>query len=201
MVQFSPRAPEEIQAARRSLGINAPAYILYVGSLEPRKNLRRLLQAWARVQPSLGAEVELVVAGAKGSSRVFECARLDPLPPGVQFTGYVSDEQLPCLYSGALALVYPSLYEGFGLPPLEAMACGTPVVTSNGTSLPEVAADVAVLVDPEDIDSIAEGIRRVVASSALRDHMRQLGLERASRTTWDYTAQRTLQVLVEQAQS
>ena len=199
--RFSPRTPEEIQAVRRSLGINAPAYILYVGSLEPRKNLRRLLQAWARVQPSLAAEVELVVAGAKGSSRVFESARLDLLPPRVQFTGYVSDEQLPCLYSGALALVYPSLYEGFGLPPLEAMACGTPVVTSNGTSLPEVAAGVAVLVDPEDIDSIAEGIRRVVASSALRDNMRRIGLERASRTTWDCTAQRTLELLVEQAKS
>jgi glycosyltransferase involved in cell wall biosynthesis len=149
----------------------------------------------------LGVEVELVVAGAKGNSRVFESARLDPLPPRVQFTGYVSDEQLPCLYSGALALVYPSLYEGFGLPPLEAMACGTPVVTSNGTSLPEVAADVAVLVDPEDIDSIAEGIQRVVASSALRDNMRLLGLDRASQTTWDSAAQRTLQLLEEQARS
>jgi glycosyltransferase involved in cell wall biosynthesis len=199
--RFSPRTPEEIEAVRRSLGINAPAYLLYVGSLEPRKNLPRLLQAWARVQPLLGVEVELVVAGAKGNSRVFESARLDPLPPRVQFTGYVSDEQLPCLYSGALALVYPSLYEGFGLPPLEAMACGTPVVTSNGTSLPEVAADVAVLVDPEDIDSIAEGIQRVVASSALRDNMRLLGLDRASQTTWDSAAQRTLQLLEEQARS
>lgn len=199
--RFSPRTPEEIQAVRRSLGIKAPAYMLYVGSLEPRKNLGRLLQAWARVQPSLGGEVELVVAGAKGSSRVFESVRLDPLPPGVQFTGYVSDEQLPCLYAGAVALVYPSLYEGFGLPPLEAMACGTPVVTSNGTSLPEVAADAAVLVDPEDVESIAEGIRRVVSSSDLRDNLRRLGLERASRATWERTAERTLQLLLDQAKS
>jgi glycosyltransferase involved in cell wall biosynthesis len=127
--------------------------------------------------------------------------RLDPLPPQVHFTGYVSDEQLPALYSGALALVYPSLYEGFGLPPLEAMACGTPVVTSNGTSLPEIAGDAAVLVDPEDVDSIAEGILRVVSSSALRDNLRRLGLDRASRATWESTAQQTLQLLLDQAKS
>jgi glycosyltransferase involved in cell wall biosynthesis len=199
--RFSPRTPEEIQAVRRSLGISAPAYILCVGSLEPRKNLRRLLQAWASVQRSLDADVELVVAGAKGSSRVFETVRVDPLPPRVRFTGYVSDEQLPCLYAGALALVYPSLYEGFGLPPLEAMACGTPVVTSDGTSLAEVAADAAVLVNAEDAHSIAEGIRHVVSSSALREELRGLGLERASRTTWEHTAQHTLQLLLDQANS
>jgi glycosyltransferase involved in cell wall biosynthesis len=123
------------------------------------------------------------------------------LPPQVHFTGYVSDEQLPSLYCGALALVYPSLYEGFGLPPLEAMACGTPVVTSNGTSIPEVAADAAVLVDPEDVESIAEGIRRVVSSSTLRDNLRRLGLQRASRATWESTAQQTLQLLLDQAKS
>lgn len=199
--RFAPRTPEQIQAVRRSLGISAPAYVLCVGSLEPRKNLRRLLRAWARVQPLLGTEVELVVAGAKGSSRVFESVRLDPLPAQVHFTDYVSDEQLPSLYCGALALVYPSLYEGFGLPPLEAMACGTPVVTSNGTSIPEVAADAAVLVDPEDVDSIAEGILRVVSSSTLRDNLRRLGLQRASRATWESTAQQTLQLLLDQAKS
>jgi len=199
--RFSPRTPEEIQAVRRSLGIHAPAYILCVGSLEPRKNLRRLLEAWARVQPWLDADVELVVAGAKGSSRVFDTVQIDPLPPRVQFTGYVSDEQLPCLYAGALALVYPSLYEGFGLPPLEAMACGTPVVTSDGTSLPEVAAEAAVLVNPEDVDSIAQGIRHVVSSSALREELRRLGLERASRTSWERTPQHTLQLLLDQANS
>ena len=199
--RFASQTPEQIKAVSRSLGISAPAYVLCVGSLEPRKNLRRLLQAWVRIQPSLGTDVDLVVAGARGSSRVFESVRLDPLPPQVHFTGYVSDEQLPALYSGALALVYPSLYEGFGLPPLEAMACGTPVVTSNGTSLPEIAGDAAVLVDPEDVDSIAEGILRVVSSSALRDNLRRLGLDRASRATWESTAQQTLQLLLDQAKS
>jgi glycosyltransferase involved in cell wall biosynthesis len=199
--RFSPKTPEEIQAVRRSLGIKAPAYVLCVGSLEPRKNLRRLLQAWAKIQASLDADVELVVAGAKGSSRVFEAVCIDPLPRRVQFTGYVSNEELPSLYAGALALVYPSLYEGFGLPPLEAMASGTPVVTSNGTSLPEVAANAAVLVNPEDVDSIAEGIRTVVSSSALREKLRRLGFERAARTTWERTAQQTLQLLLDQARS
>jgi len=199
--RFSPQTPERVEAVRKSLRITAPAYLLCVGSLEPRKNLRRLLEAWAVVQPSLGADTQLVIAGAKGSSTVFEGVRLDPLPPQVHFTGYVSDEELPCLYAGALALIYPSLYEGFGLPPLEAMACGTPVVTSNGTSIPEVADGAAVLVDPEDVDSIADGIRQMVSSAALRERLRGLGLERASRTTWARTAQRTLQLLLDQAKS
>jgi glycosyltransferase involved in cell wall biosynthesis len=199
--RFAPRTPEEIEAVRRALGINATDYILCVGSLEPRKNLRRLIEAWAKIPPMLGADVELVIAGARGSSRVFDSVGLDPLPPRVHFTGYVSDEQLPALYSGALALVYPSLYEGFGLPPLEAMACGTPVVTSSGTSLAEVAANVAVMVDPEDVDSIAHGIRRVVSSSALREELRRRGLERASQNTWERTARQTLDLLLEQAKS
>src|SRR5262249_57989200 len=129
-------------------------------------------------------EVELVIAGAKGSARVFESVSLDPEPQRVRFTGYVSDDQLPCLYAGALALVYPSLYEGFGLPPLEAMACGTPVVTSNNTSLPEVCAGAAVLVDPGDVDSIAQGIIQVAEDEALRKNLRGLGLERARQFTW-----------------
>lgn len=199
--RFSPRPPQEVEAVRRSLGISSPAYLLCVGSLEPRKNLQRLLQAWAMAQAWLPDEMELVVAGAKGSSLVFETASLGPVPPRVRFAGYVADEQLPSLYAGALALVYPSLYEGFGLPPLEAMACGTPVVTSNTSSLPEVVGDAAILVDPENVDSIADGIFRVLSSATLRYTMRQRGLERAREITWDRAARQTLQVLLEQAQN
>jgi glycosyltransferase involved in cell wall biosynthesis len=116
----------------------------------------------------------------------------------VRFAGYVKQEQLPALYSGALALVYPSLYEGFGLPPLEAMACGAPVVTSAVTSLPEVVGDAAVLVDPTNPDSIAEGVLRIVESADLRARLREAGLARVRDITWDRSADETRRVLREQ---
>ncbi|MBI1789606.1 MAG: glycosyltransferase family 4 protein [Acidobacteria bacterium] len=199
--RFCPKPPEEIQAARRSLGIESAEYLLCVGSLEPRKNLGRLLRAWASVQESLPREIELVVAGGTGSSLVFESVSFDSLPPRVHFTGYVSEEQLASLYTGALALIYPSLYEGFGLPPLEAMACGTPVVTSHGTSLPEVAGDAVVPVDPEDVESIAEGILSVASSEELRRTLRQRGFQRIRGLTWERAAQQTWQLLLEQARA
>jgi glycosyltransferase involved in cell wall biosynthesis len=197
--RFSPRTEEEILCMRRSLGITCPAYLLYVGSLEPRKNLQRLLQAWTVAQRTVPPEIELVVAGAKGSSLVFEECSLGAVPARVHFMGYVADEQLPALYAGSLALLYPSLYEGFGLPPLEAMACGTPVVTSANTSLPEVVGDAAILVDAEDIQSIAEAIARIASSDSLRGELRGRGLERAKEFTWERTAEQTLRLLLEQA--
>jgi glycosyltransferase involved in cell wall biosynthesis len=199
--RFSPRPEEEILAMRRSLGITWPAYLLYVGNLEPRKNLGRLLQAWTIAQQSVPREIELVVAGARGSSLVFEECSLGALPARVQFTGYVAEEQLPALYAGSLALLYPSLYEGFGLPPLEAMACGAPVITSANTSLPEVVGDAAILVDAEDAQSIADAITRIASSDSLRGELRRRGLERAKEFTWERTAEQTLRLLLEQAQS
>jgi glycosyltransferase involved in cell wall biosynthesis len=196
--RFSRRPTGEIAAMRCELGISSPSYLLYVGSLEPRKNLRRLLEAWARAQTRVPEEVILVVAGPAGSSRVFGSVEIQP-SPRVVFTGYVADESLPALYSGALAVVYPSLYEGFGLPPLEAMACGAPVITSNNTSLPEVVGDGALLVDPHDVNSIAEGIIAVLGNSALREELTRRGLARASRFTWERSARQTLSVLLEEA--
>jgi glycosyltransferase involved in cell wall biosynthesis len=146
-------------------------YVLAVGTLEPRKNLRRTAEAAAR------AGVELRVVGARGWG-------------GVEIPGWlgeVSDDELVDLYRGARALVFPSLYEGFGIPILEAMACGTPVVTSLGGGTEEVAGDAAILVDPLDVDSIAAGIR---AAGARRDELGALGLERASRFTWSAVADR-----------
>jgi glycosyltransferase involved in cell wall biosynthesis len=197
--RFSPSEAWEIEHARHVLRISSPHYLLCVGSLEPRKNLSGLLEAWRRVQSRVPAEVELVVAGAPGNSRVFGSVSTDSLPPRVHFTGYVADEFLPALYSGALALLYPSLYEGFGLPPLEAMACGAPTVTSNGTSLPEVVGDAAILVDPYDPDSIADGILRVLSSSGLRDELREKARARAASLTWEKTAQQTLGLLLQQS--
>lgn len=196
--RFYPRSSDEIASMRAALGIPDVAYVLCVGSLEPRKNLLRLLEAWSIVQEYVDREIWLVMAGARGSSRVFRALSVDSIPPRVYFTGYVSDEHLPALYSGALAMAYPSLYEGFGLPPLEAMACGTPVVTSKGTSLPEVVGNSAVLVDPEDCLSIAEGLEQVLSSASLRESLSKSGIRRAARFSWDSTAEQTLELLVQQ---
>jgi glycosyltransferase involved in cell wall biosynthesis len=197
--RFKPQSAEKIEAVRRELGIDNRPYVVYVGSLEPRKNMQRLLSAWRRAQVSIPEDVYLVAAGARGNSRVFHPVSLSSIPPRVLFTGYVSEDTLPALYAGALAAVYPSLYEGFGLPPLEAMACGTPVVTSACTSLPEVVGDGALLVDPEDVESIAEGLVRIVSGESLRRSLKEAGLRRAAAFTWENTAQRTLSLLLEQA--
>jgi len=196
---FSPRKPDEIAAARRACGIDSSQYLLCVGSLEPRKNLIRLLAAWRAAQPMVPENIVLVVAGGSANARVFGPALIQAIPPRVQFAGYVPDEQLPALYSGALAAIYPSLYEGFGLPPLEAMACGAPVVTSMNTSLPEVVGDAAVAVDPESVESIKDGILRVTGSAGLRDELRQKGRARAAGFTWERTASQTLELLLQQA--
>jgi len=193
--EFTPRPEWEIEMVRAELGLAPGRYLLTVGSLEPRKNLRGLMEAWRRVSPELPEDVSLVVVGAKGASLVFSNAQVGSIPPRVHFTGYVKQGQLPALYSGALATVYVSLYEGFGLPALEAMACGTAVVTSNTTSLPEVAAGCAVLVDPMNCESIAQGIRNVVYDGELREGLCHAGLAHARQWSWDRSAAETFRVL------
>jgi glycosyltransferase involved in cell wall biosynthesis len=159
-------------------------YALAVGTLEPRKNLRRVAEAAGR------AKVELRVVGAPGWGGV------EVGGDGVRWLGEVADEELARLYRGALCLVYASLYEGFGLPVLEAMRCGTPVVTSEGSAMAEVADGAAELVDPRDPDSITSGIERAIAR---RDELRARGLERARRYTWEATAEATAAVYRELA--
>ncbi len=196
--QFKPASQDHLSKLLAKLGLTGARYLLSVGSLEPRKNIGRLLKAWERIFPDLPQDVRLVIAGAQGASLVFAGVKFDRLPARVQFTGYIDQQDLPVLYSGALAFVYPSLYEGFGLPPLEAMACGTPVVTSDGSSLKEVVGNAAVLVDPEDVDSIAEGIERIVDNEVLRTGLSAAGLARARELTWDRTASLTREVLMRQ---
>jgi glycosyltransferase involved in cell wall biosynthesis len=198
--RFSQQQLDSIEKLRNTLEIPSPYYILSLGSIEPRKNLPRLFAAWERIQQALPDDVWLVVAGGKGKSSVFKDVGIQ-IPPRVHLTGRVSDEFLPTLYSGALAFVYPSLYEGFGLPPLEAMACGTPVLTSNVTSLPEVVGDAGLLVDPYNVEAMAHGIRRLVEDSALREELRKKGLERAKQFTWERTAELTWAVLEEAMES
>jgi glycosyltransferase involved in cell wall biosynthesis len=199
--RFSPQQIDSVERVRNMLKIPSPYYILSLGSIEPRKNLPRLLVAWERIRRELPQEVWLVVAGGKGKSSVFNDVKIQELPPQVYLTGRVADEFLPALYSGALAFVYPSLYEGFGLPPLEAMACGTPVLTSNVTSLPEVVGDAGLLVDPYNVDAIGHGIRHLVEDSALREELKRKGLERAKQFTWERTAELTWAVLEEAMES
>jgi glycosyltransferase involved in cell wall biosynthesis len=189
--QFQPQSAEQIEKARRELSLPS-RYVLCVCSLEPRKNLRRLLEAWVAMTDR-PAELHLVLAGAKGN--VFEDVGLEAAPANVRLVGYVGDDLLPALYAGAEFFAFPSLYEGFGLPVLEAMACGTPVLCSNSSSLPEVAGEAALLVDPLEIESIAAGMQQLAADAALRANLRERGLVQARAFNWDLTAKRTWDLL------
>ena len=171
-------------------------YVLAVGTLEPRKNLTTLLQAFARLQR--GAEIDpalrLVLAGARGwlDEPIYETVRSLGLDPVVHFPGFIDDEDLPAVYSGAALFVFASRHEGFGLPLLEAMACGVPVVTSNVSAMPEVSGDAAMLVDPCDVDGLAAAIARLLRDDALRGRLRSAGIARARQFPWEATARRTL---------
>jgi glycosyltransferase involved in cell wall biosynthesis len=181
-------------AVARRHGITGP-YLLYVGSVEARKNLPRLLEAYARLRRR-STRWQLVVVGARTwkYGPVFETVRRLGLEPHVRFTGFVRDEELPALYSGADLFVFPSLYEGFGLPILEAMACGAPVITSACSSLPEVAGTAAILIDPLDVETLGDAIWRVLDDRRLADSLRQRGLARAAQFRWDRTVEQTLAV-------
>lgn len=194
--RFRPLSHDETYGTLGALGLPSRQYVLCVGSLEPRKNLARLLKAWSRIQSEVPDDVWLLLTGKKGNERIFaEEAQLSRLPPRIHLTGYVPDEVLPALYAGALAFAFPSVYEGFGLPPLEAMASGVPVLTGNLASLPEVVGDAGVMVDPYDVESIAEGLKRLIEDGSLRSQLRAKGLERARLFDWDRTAERTWAVL------
>jgi glycosyltransferase involved in cell wall biosynthesis len=186
---FRPAEPDPARLAE--LGVRAP-YFLYVGTVEPRKNLARALRAFARVAAAL-PDHRFVIAGQRGwkyADVLREIARPE-LSSRVTLLGYVSEDDLPLLYAGATAFVYPSLFEGFGLPVVEAMACGTPVLTSRTSSLTEIADGAALLVDPLDEQALAEGLVRLAEDRDLRADLRARGLARASAFTWDRTGRET----------
>jgi glycosyltransferase involved in cell wall biosynthesis len=166
-------------------------FALTVGTLDPRKNLRGILAAW-RMTPGLG-ELPLAVAGCQ--SAVFRSAVREPIPSSVHMLGYVPDDRLPALYSAASVFIFASLYEGFGLPPLEAMACGTPTVCSNTSALPEVVGKSALLVDPRDSRAIGEAVKTVVEDGALHERLSEAGRRRAKQFDWKETAARVWDVL------
>jgi len=192
---FRPLAEDQVAAFRSKRGL-PERFVLFVGTIEPRKNVTRLIEAFATLRPCDLANLKLVIGGAKGWFYQDVFARLEELGLEGQaiFAGYIPVSELPLWYNAAELFVYPSLYEGFGLPPLEAMACGTPVVTANTSSLPEVVGKAGLTVDPLDIEGLAEAMRRVLDDEALRQEMRERGLQRARDFSWTKTAQETVQV-------
>ena len=186
---FHPLPADEVTTFRRRQGLPA-RFVLFVGTLEPRKNLVRLVEAFARIRDG---RVVLVLAGGRGwlYDELFARVEALGLSDEVIFPGYVMNEELTLWYNAATVLAYPSVYEGFGLPVLEAQACGTPVLTSNLSSLPEATGDAAVMVDPYDVEALAEGLNRLLTDELLRRELHERGLAHAGRFTWSRTAQET----------
>lgn len=193
--RFRPMTDQAALDEVRQRYAHGEPFILYVGTLEPRKNLGVLLEAYWGLR-SAGLKHRLVIAGKRGwgYQEIFATVQRLRLEEWVTFTGYVPEADLPLLYNAADLFVYPSLYEGFGLPPLEAMACGVPVVASDVSSIPEVVGDGGLLVDPRDSEAWRTAMERVLADPALGEALRERGLRRAAQFTWEQTARETLAV-------
>lgn len=195
--EYRPRTSEEAATVRKKFNLDKP-YILYTGTLEPRKNIVGILEAYAALPEEIRSAYSLVLAGGKGwqdqeiKAKLAELSHLD-----VRQTGYVADEDLPPLYTAASVFVYPTHYEGFGMPPLEAMACGTPVITSNNSSLPEVVGDAGVMIDADDTAALTANIKKVLSDPQLVETLRQNGFRQAAKFNWEESAKR-LKVLIEQ---
>jgi glycosyltransferase involved in cell wall biosynthesis len=194
------REPERLAAIRVKYGIGDEPFILGIGTLQPRKNYKRLIQAFSNLKPPT-SNLKLAIAGEKGwmYDDIFSKVKQLGLEGHVLFPGFVDDDDLPALYSAAEMLAYPSIYEGFGLPLLEAMACGTPVVTSVTSSLPELAGDAALLVEPTDVDAIATAMRRLLQDADLRRRLVAAGFEQGRKFTWEKAAAQLLGIYEDMA--
>lgn len=189
--RFRPQPPEVVAAVCADYDLSE-RYLLFVGTIEPRKNLCRLLDAFETLRAE-GLTDALVIVGKRGwlYGDFFTHLEESPTQEAVLFPGYVPDDDLPAIYAGAQALAFPSLYEGFGLPALEAMACGTPVACSATSSLPEVAGDAALYFDPRDVAAITEALRRLLSDVDLGADLRKRGLEQAAKFSWQRVAAET----------
>jgi glycosyltransferase involved in cell wall biosynthesis len=204
-LEHRPGEPEEQQRIMERYQINYP-FLLYAGNIRRHKNVPRLVEAFAVVREQLAAnelyrDLRLVIIGDTISQypAVRQAVIKSRVEHVVRFLGFVPFETLRCFYENAAAFVFPSRYEGFGLPPLEAMACGAPVITSNVSSLPEVVGDAAVLVNPENVFDIARGIRDVLLNDHLRNELIRRGHEQANRFSWERTARQVLEIYLEAA--
>lgn len=189
---FFPREKFEVENVKKEFGLTKP-YLLFVGTIQPRKNLLSLIEAFSKIK---NTNLDLVLVGKPGwlYEDIYQAPKKFGVEQQVKFLGYVAEEKLPALYSGAEIFVYPSLYEGFGLPLLEAMACGLSVLTSNTTSMPEVSGGKAVLVNPKKVDEIANGIFQLLKNPTKRANMRESGINWVQNFTWEKTASETIAV-------
>ncbi len=192
---FSAQPSTDDAVILERLGVRRP-YLLNVATLEPGKNTVRLIEAYARYRRAVAQPATLVLAGDRGwkSEAVFETIEREGLREHVQYIGHVKDDALPALFRGARFFLFPSLNEGFGLPPLEAMQCGTPVIAANSSSLPEVLGDAALYVNPLSVDDIADKIIDLWNNDSLREELRTKGLQQAARYSWQKTGEQTLKV-------
>jgi glycosyltransferase involved in cell wall biosynthesis len=196
--RFSPvESEKDLQRVRQTYGIDGD-YILCVGSIQPRKNLARLITAYSRLRSHRSERrfPKLVIVGKRAwlYDETLRAIEKFELTRDVILTGYVPETDLPALYSSALCFVYPSYFEGFGIPPLEAMSCGVPVLVGNKTSLPEVVGDAALQVDPFDVDAIQRGIEKLVHDQQFRLNLRSKGFAHVKRFCWEETARKTINV-------
>lgn len=198
--RFGMCSDEDVFDVGARYGCKYKRYLLTVGSIEPRKNLARLLKAWSLVQSKLDDDMLLVVVGGIGNTKIFNEVDLPDDIPNVKFVGRVPDDVLPALYQGARGFAYLSVYEGFGLPVLEAMASGIPVLTSDKTVLMEIMGDAGIAVDPYSLDAIGEGLRTLCDDTASVSAFENAGKVRAQDFSWDIAAKKTADVLVQSQQ-
>jgi len=186
---------EKVDEVKKKYGI-PEKFILYVGAIQPRKNIDGLLKACEMLREKYGVERKLVIVGKEAwlYSDIIKSMKDVKHPEEIIYTGYVPDEELPLLFNAAELFVCPSFYEGFGLVVLEAMACGTPVITSNVSSLPEVIGDAGIMIDPHNCEELAQAMHRVLTEPGLKEEMRKKGLERSKGFSWRHTAKRTQEV-------
>jgi alpha-1,3-rhamnosyl/mannosyltransferase len=194
--EFCPRTAQQLVEPLRRYGLEPGGYVLFTGTIEPRKNLLTLLEAYSRLPRSLRQSVSLVLCGHRGwmSDTIHRRMQRAASEGWLKYLGYVAQEDLPGLMAGARLFVYPSYYEGFGLPVLEAMACAVPVVCSNAASLPEVAGDVPLYHHPDDVPGLTEQLRKGLEDEDWRKRAAELGRSRSRSYSWTRTAEMTLQV-------